>query len=620
MFKYQKRETQFCKNASKSIFTKLDYFAQHPQFQVLKKTSFSTAFGYLLTLILAAICLFYLYIQIDELAKQTNPNVIISDNQPLNTPVIYLSRSNFTFVISVSNALLQSFDKNLKYYNLTVNQCHRKRNYDGGSSSTNISLNCFNYQIEPCDLEKHFVTDLQKVYFQKFQLSTMYCINPEQWDQRPIQLQGHSQSDNFQFITVNVNMCKNNTTYKNCSSIEEIQKGLVSSYYAIYLSDVLIKMQNPGRPYDDVITIQNTQFSYAKSQQLHSMYKIANTQTDIGLINKDVQIDETILQSATKEYSEAYNGYYLANNIIYLDQRETIYYRSYIKLQTILGNVGGLWQIISLVISAIFGPVLLAYMNLSLVSKFFRIESKQPKSLVEKQTFNEDEIKEINLMASDFQTRNQSIIQNNNNNNNHSKLKQYLKKKKNPISITFKDALLMYLGCLGKNQKTFRFAIQKIMMKLDVAYIIKKLHEIDKLKSILMTNEQVKLFNYIPKPLIPSDIFNKGFEKQYNSNSIQADSVSIFEEEKTEIQKLEDSYQAYIKIKQKNNPSNLDQIIIDQMDEEIKAFFECMRKKQSGFMYPLTSRMDSTPQSQREEEVLIINQEPKAGKILTNKK
>lgn len=57
-------------------------------------------------------------------------------------------------------------------------------------------------------------------------------------------------------------------------------------------------------------------------------------------------------------------------------------------------------------------------------------------------------------------------------------------------------------------------------MKLDVAYIIKKLHEIDKLKSILMTNEQVKLFNYIPKPLIPSDIFNKGFEKQYNSNSI----------------------------------------------------------------------------------------------------
>lgn len=50
-------------------------------------------------------------------------------------------------------------------------------------------------------------------------------------------------------------------------------------------------------------------------------------------------------------------------------------------------------------------------------------------------------------------------------------------------------------------------------MKLDVAYIIKKLYEIDKLKSILMTNEQVKLFNYIPKPLIPNNIFNVGFEK-----------------------------------------------------------------------------------------------------------
>ncbi|CAD8094325.1 unnamed protein product [Paramecium sonneborni] len=616
MFKYQKRETQFCKNASKSLVTKLDYFAQHPQFQVLKKTSFSTAIGYLLTTILSTICLFYLYMQIDELTKQANPNVIISDNQPLNTPVIYLSRSNFTFVISVSNALLQSFDKNLKYYNLTVNQCHRKRHYDESSSSVNISLNCFNYQIEPCNLEKHFVTDLQKVYFKKFALSTMYCLNPEQWDQRPIQLQGHSQSDNFQFITVNVNMCKNNTIYKNCSPIEEIQKGLITSNYAVFLSDVLIKMQNPGRPYDDVITIQNTQFSYAKSQQMHSMFKIVHTQTDVGLINKDIQVDETILPSVTKEYSESYNGYYLANNLIYLDQRETIYYRSYIKLQAILGNIGGLWQIISLAISAIFGPVLLTYMNLSLVSKFFRLEVQQPKSLIEKQIFDQDEIKEINLMASDFQSKNQSQIQN----SNHSKLKQYLKKKKNPISITFKDALLMYLGCLGKNQKTYRFAIQKIMMKLDVAYIIKKLYEIDKLKSILMTNEQVKLFNYIPKPLIPNNIFNVGFEKQYNSNSIQTDSMSIFEEEKTEIQKLEDSYLAYQKIKQKNNPSNLDEIIIDQMDEDIKAFFECLRKKNSGFMYPITSRMDSNPQSQRDEEILIINQEPQAGKILTNKK
>ncbi|CAD8176552.1 unnamed protein product [Paramecium pentaurelia] len=618
MFKYQKREAQFCKNTSKSLFTKLDYFAQRPQFQVLKKTSFSTAFGYLLTIMLSTICVFYLYIQMDELTKQSNPQVIISDNQPLNTPVIYLSRSNFTFVISVSNALLQSFDKNLKYYNLTINQCHRKRSYDEENSRSNVSLECFNYKIEPCDLEKHFVTDFQKTYFQKFKLSTMYCLNPEQWDQRPIQLQGHSQSDNFQFVTINLNLCKNSTNYKECSPIEEIQKGLVSSYYAIYLSDVLIKMQNPGRPYDDVITIQNTQFSYAKSQQMHSLFKIVNTETDVGLINKDVLIDETILQSATKEYSESYNGYYLANNLLYLEQRETIYYRSYIKLQTILGNVGGLWQIISLVISAIFGPVLFTYMNLSLVSKFFRIENNKSKNQFDKQILNDDEIKEMNMIGSDQQTKNLSIIQN----SNQTKLKQYLKKKKNPISISFKDALLMYLGCLGNNQKIYRFAIQKIMMKLDVAYIIKKLHEIDKLKSILMTNEQVKLFNYIPKPLIPSDIFDIGFKKQYNPNtsSNQAESISIFEEEKTEIQKLEDSFHAYQKIRQKENPSNLDQVIIEQMDEEIKAFFDCMSKKQSGLMYPLSPRFDSIPQSQREEENLIINQEPQAGKVLTRKK
>ena len=40
---------------------------------------------------------------------------------------------------------------------------------------------------------------------------------------------------------------------------------------------------------------------------------------------------------------------------------------------------------------------------------------------------------------------------------------------------------------------------------LDVLYIIKKIQEIDKLKVLLLNQHQIKVFDYLPKPLITED-------------------------------------------------------------------------------------------------------------------
>ena len=44
----------------------------------------------------------------------------------------------------------------------------------------------------------------------------------------------------------------------------------------------------------------------------------------------------------------------------------------------------------------------------------------------------------------------------------------------------------------------------KINNALDITYIIKKLQEIDKLKMILLSTDQIKLFDFLPKPNIDS--------------------------------------------------------------------------------------------------------------------
>jgi hypothetical protein len=71
--------------------------------------------------------------------------------------------------------------------------------------------------------------------------------------------------------------------------------------------------------------------------------------------------------------------------------------------------------------------------------------------------------------------------------------------------------------------------------KLDIVFIIKKLIEIDKLKRVLLDENQIKLFDYIPKPTVPLpnnnlvavterttelDYFQK--EKSFNEKIVEA--------------------------------------------------------------------------------------------------
>lgn len=46
------------------------------------------------------------------------------------------------------------------------------------------------------------------------------------------------------------------------------------------------------------------------------------------------------------------------------------------------------------------------------------------------------------------------------------------------------------------------FSVGKLAYHLDVKRILQKLIEIDKLKMLLLDESQVKLFEYLPKPVI----------------------------------------------------------------------------------------------------------------------
>ena len=57
-----------------------------------------------------------------------------------------------------------------------------------------------------------------------------------------------------------------------------------------------------------------------------------------------------------------------------------------------------------------------------------------------------------------------------------------------------------------------KFAWKKVNERFDALYILHKLIEVDKLKILLLDRFQLNLFDFLPKPIITTELAKKNFK------------------------------------------------------------------------------------------------------------
>ena len=110
---------------------------------------------------------------------------------------------------------------------------------------------------------------------------------------------------------------------------------------------------------------------------------------------------------------------------------------------------------------------------------------------------------------------------------------------------------------LREKQKLLRMSNKEINDQLDIITILKKLQEIDKLKSILLTKQQINLFNLLSKPLISleNNPGNINYSQNIDNNTLK-DTVE------------------YYKNSRNSDPSSIDYKLHLLVDEDMKIFLE----------------------------------------------
>ncbi|CAD8214442.1 unnamed protein product [Paramecium octaurelia] len=445
----------------------LDIFGQQPSFTILNRSKYPSALGLLTSLMICSLEFYFFLTEVVTMISQSKPAIYQTEISISDTEPFLLYNDNFTLAISIVNGFSEPIIGIDRYFTLNISQCERLReiNKDSGKYL------CVQLPIEPCNMS-HFTTEMLSEYFSiireesNAQIGNIYKGIRQQIKQLTSQkFQGQVTSPAFRYIFIQFSACHNTSLSQTWESQKEIENILESGHYNIYKGDYLTKLDRPGQPFQEIITIEFTSFSLSTSKTISQRYKIVQTSTDEGLIWEQIQDLQHIQQSEWREISEFYNNQYLIVHYIMLDYKQTNKIRTYVKLQTILGKLGGIFQILMISVAIILKPIIENIMNLEMVNDLFNFSEPIPDTKLQ-----------INVT------------------NNLKSNQQLTKRSQNyRLSQSNLETWLIIFGCRPQKILQFVFAKSKVNKNLEIINILRKLQEIKVIKKPLLSKD----FRYI---------------------------------------------------------------------------------------------------------------------------
>ncbi|KAL4437723.1 hypothetical protein ABPG74_012398 [Tetrahymena malaccensis] len=189
----------------------------------------------------------------------------------------------------------------------------------------------------------------------------------------------------------------------------------------------------------------------------------------------------------------------------------------------------------------------------------------------------------------------------------------------NYLVMKFVDKIKYLLKIKFNKQQQLKFSMDKISERLDIIFIIKKIVEIDKLKMILFDQNQLKIFEYLPRPIIKFDPYTieendklkleqkriKNLERikdgnhsiQENNCSEEANNVhelwqhALIESDKPYFQKVHEAAKAYENLCKKESKDVYDMRLLQFLDNKRRDYFEEMLKPSSPSVHSQNQKL-----------------------------
>ena len=274
-------------------------------------------------------------------------------------------------------------------------------------------------ELEICKIEKF--GDYFKNIFENNTLNNLYCFKKMNES-----LIGHFSYDYYSFLYIEIYACKNTTENQNkCKTREEMDYYLNSTFLSMEFEDVELSPDNYTYPVSP--RNQDIYFKIGKNsfQDVHVFFQKLKIETDkdvVGLeVNEldDMKLDKTDLL----KYHSMNPMLTILNDDIYetgrplcaitfkLHEQIRIQRRTYPKLFSIWGDVGGLMEFIKVILSIFLNLITSIIYTIEVANSLFDNKLRRSKTLpkkIFKLGLNETQIKGYNYQLYDKKTDNEN--------------------------------------------------------------------------------------------------------------------------------------------------------------------------------------------------------------------
>jgi hypothetical protein len=152
----------------------------------------------------------------------------------------------------------------------------------------------------------------------------------------------------------------------------------------------------------------------------------------------------------------------------------------------------------------------------------------------------------------------------------------FFKLRESPLNFSMMEYLKAHITSnpdLIAKKKQSETGILSIFSQLDIKFVLKKFSELEKLKMLLLNEDQYRLFEYLPKPTILKN-------SKIHINYVQVEKQSplkkgeIIHHTNDLLSKAKSFQRAFRNIKKKQELSEVDIKLIDCLDEDIVKILE----------------------------------------------
>jgi hypothetical protein len=446
-----------------------DFFAHPPLLNINGKENYKTCCGIFSSYLICFLSLSALYYFGSEMYFYQNPSVVMSENSfdEYLQPELNLRSKEFQMGFGIlKDGKLVEYDP--RYLTITAKIRRWERLASGSFKRSTTDL-----QLRKCNENDFFLKTNKKMqeHLKPLSVELMKCL--EFSDNDDLLIKGTFGRSNYTSLVMYINECKNSSDNNSiiCHSEEEISQ-MISN---VYLGGMFINKYLDPKEFENPIDLGVEYFyllpSRRYNKELQIKFQKIKLTTDIGWINPSYKVEEHIVLSSISERirTEGQNDDSLAIISFFMEVSEKSYARHYKKIHEVLASVGGIIKACMTIISFIIQyPVKKKYENYLV-------------NLLCKNTFNEPSEVDESISIS-----------------------QIIKRK------------FGYFFCRKKERKKYEFAAQVLREKMDLIRHIRKMVEIDVLKSVLFeSRSQISLFQFCCSKVFWNYFKEKNYERGF---------------------------------------------------------------------------------------------------------